>query len=168
MYSMGLNLTFPKPFEHKHKIRNVQEMFEEQLSVGQRMADGIATMMGSWTFIIVQSIILVFWMILNVTAFIMHWDPYPFILMNLVLSMQAAYTAPMIMMSQNRQAMRDRLEAHSDYLINVKAEDEVRHIMDHLDAESTALIEIHRSLVAIHQHLGIPFPKQPNVPGAEA
>jgi uncharacterized membrane protein len=86
------------------------------------------------------------WVILNVAAVIRHWDPYPFILMNLVLSMQAAYTAPIIMMSQNRQAERDRLEAHNDYIINQKAEEEIRAVMDHLETQNEALLQIYQIL----------------------
>jgi uncharacterized membrane protein len=74
-----------------------------QLTVGQRIADTVAANMGSWRFIIIQSGILVIWIILNVTAYVQQWDPYPFILLNLALSFQAAYAAPFIMMSQNRQ-----------------------------------------------------------------
>jgi uncharacterized membrane protein len=73
-----------------------------QLNFGQRIADKVAATMGSWSFIIVQSVILTVWIILNVIAWISHWDPYPFILLNLALSFQAAYAAPFIMISQNR------------------------------------------------------------------
>ena len=76
---------------------------------------------------------------------------YPFIFMNLVLSLQAAYAAPIIMMSQNRQAVRDRLEAHNDYQINQKTEEEVRSILDHLTAQNDALVEIHRLLDEIRK-----------------
>jgi len=86
------------------------------------------------------------WVVLNVAAAIRHWDPYPFILMNLVLSMQAAYTAPIIMMSQNRQADRDRLEAHNDYVINQKAEEEIRAVMNHLETQAEALMQIYQIL----------------------
>jgi len=75
---------------------------------GQRVADRFAAVMGSWPFIIGQSIILVAWVVLNIAAWVQHWDPYPFILLNLMLSFQAAYAAPIIMMSQNRQEERDR------------------------------------------------------------
>jgi uncharacterized membrane protein len=149
-------LSFPK-FEHKASgIRNTNEVFDKQTTIGQRTADKVAAVMGSWSFIITQSVIMVVWIMLNITAYVMHWDPYPFILMNLVLSMQAAYAAPMIMMSQNRQAARDRLEAHNDYLINLKAEEEVRAILEHLDAQNKALLEIHDVLLATHglKHLG--------------
>lgn len=138
-------LRFPKPFEHHHPpIKNVNEAFEKQLTFGQRASDRIANIVGSWPFIIVQSILLAMWVVLNVAAVIRHWDPYPFILMNLVLSMQAAYTAPIIMMSQNRQAERDRLEAHNDYVINQKAEEEIRALMDHLETQAEVLMQIHQ------------------------
>lgn len=100
---------------------------------GQAIADRIASAMGSWTFIIAQSVVLLGWIILNVLAFIQHWDPYPFILLNLALSFQAAYAAPFIMMSQNRQAEIDRLEAANDYKINVKAELEIELLHDKLE-----------------------------------
>ena len=142
-----MKLHLPKPFEHRHPpIRNVNEDFEKQLTLGQRLSDRVANIVGSWPFIIGQSVLLTMWVVLNVVAVIRHWDPYPFILMNLVLSMQAAYTAPIIMMSQNRQAERDRLEAHNDYIINRKAEEEIRAVMDHLEKQSEALIQIYRIL----------------------
>ena len=82
------------------------------------------------------------------TAAVHHWDPYPFILMNLFLSLQAAYTAPVLMMSQNRLAARDRLEAHNDYEINRKAEEEVRAVLDHLSAQDQALTRIVEALAS--------------------
>lgn len=138
-------LHFPKPFEHSHPpIKNVNEAFEKQLTFGQRASDWIANIVGSWPFIIVQSILLTMWVVLNVAAAIRHWDPYPFILMNLLLSMQAAYTAPIIMMSQNRQAEHDRLEAHNDYIINQKAEAEIRAVMDNLETQTEVLMKIYQ------------------------
>jgi uncharacterized membrane protein len=140
-------LHFPKPFEHHHPpIKNVNEAFEKQLTFGQRVSDRVANIVGSWPFIIAQSLLLILWIILNVAAVIRHWDPYPFILMNLVLSMQAAYTAPIIMMSQNRQADRDRLEAHNDYIINQKAEEEIRAVINHLETQNEALMQIYQLL----------------------
>ncbi|HJQ23606.1 MAG TPA: DUF1003 domain-containing protein [Blastocatellia bacterium] len=108
--------------------RNVEREFAERLSVGDRVADRFAAVMGSWPFIICQSIILAFWVALNLTAYINHWDPYPFILLNLALSFQAAYAAPIIMMSQNRQADKDRLQSKSDYEVNMKAEMEIMQL----------------------------------------
>jgi len=134
---------FPKPFVHAHPpVRDVNEIEVERLTVGQRAADRVAAVVGSWRFIIVQSVILVFWAWLNLLAWTRHWDPYPFILMNLFLSLQAAYTAPMLMMSQNRLAARDRLEAQNDFEINRKAEEEVRAVLEHLSAQDAALAKI--------------------------
>jgi uncharacterized membrane protein len=104
-----------------------------QLTAGQRIADTVAATMGSWRFIIIQSTILLFWIALNITAWMQHWDPYPFILLNLALSFQAAYAAPFIMMSQNRQQDVDRKEAAADYQINIKAELEIELLHQKLD-----------------------------------
>jgi len=108
--------------------RNVAHEFEENLSFGQRVADHVAETMGSWRFIISQSIILTIWVALNVAAYARHWDPYPFILLNLALSFQAAYAAPIIMMSQNRQAEKDRLQSTNDYEVDMKAEMEIMQL----------------------------------------
>ena len=104
-----------------------------ELSTGQRIADQVAATMGSWRFIIIQSVILLAWIALNVTAFVEQWDPYPFILLNLALSFQAAYAAPFIMMSQNRQQDIDRQSAEHDYQINIKAELEIELLHQKLD-----------------------------------
>jgi uncharacterized membrane protein len=98
------------------------------LNFGDRLADSVAAGMGSWRFIIIQTIVVVLWMILNVVAFIFHWDPYPFILLNLIFSTQAAYAAPIIMMSQNRQSQRDRIQAQEDYRTNCEAKEEIEAI----------------------------------------
>ena len=151
-----IKLKFPEPFKHRHPpVQNVNVIFEEQLTVGQRTADWVANTMGSWVFIITQSVLLTGWIVLNVVAWIQHWDPYPFILMNLVLSMQAAYAAPIIMMSQNRQAARDRLEAHNDYQINQKAEEEIRAILDHLAAQDQALTGMAQMLLDLQAQSGL-------------
>jgi uncharacterized membrane protein len=105
----------------------------EGLTIGQRIADTVAATMGSWTFIIIQSIILMIWIVLNVTAYMQQWDPYPFILLNLALSFQAAYAAPFIMMSQNRQQDIDRKSAEHDYQINIKAELEIELLHQKID-----------------------------------
>lgn len=155
---------FPRPYQHEHgPVRNVNDVVKEQLTLGQKAADWIASKVGSWEFIIGQSAILAIWALLNLTAWVQHWDPYPFILMNLVLSLQAAYTAPMIMMSQNRQAARDRLEAHNDYEINQKAEAEIRAILENLAAQNVAIAEIH----SIVERLQSEKQNSPSVAGGE-
>ncbi len=108
-----------------------------KLTIGQKIADQVAAIMGSWTFIIIQSVLLFIWIVLNVTvviAFIKKWDPYPFILLNLALSFQAAYAAPFIMMSQNRQQDIDRREAENDHQINIKAELEIELLHQKIDS----------------------------------
>lgn len=115
--------------ERRHHIANA----EDDYSLGERIADKVAATMGSWRFIIIQSAILLVWIILNVTAWVYHWDPYPFILLNLALSFQAAYAAPFIMMSQNRQADIDRREAKNDYSVNKKAELEIELLHEKID-----------------------------------
>ncbi len=141
-------LHFPRPFQHAHPpVADVNRMEEEKLTPGQRAADRLAAVIGSWTFILVQSGILASWAVLNIVGWVRHWDPYPFILMNLVLSLQAAFAGPVLMMSQNRQSARDRLEAHNDYQVNQKAEVEIAAVLDHLAAQDRALEEIHRLLL---------------------
>ena len=105
--------------------KNWHEKHVETLSFGSRLADAVAKGMGSWKFIIIQTILVVLWMSLNLVAFIYHWDVYPFILLNLVFSTQAAYAAPIIMMAQNRQNDRDRLQAQADYQTNIDAKLEI-------------------------------------------
>jgi uncharacterized membrane protein len=145
----------PVSFHREHPpVRNLNEILEEHLTLGQRASDRVAALVGSWPFIIVQSMLLLFWAILNVTAWVQHWDPYPFILMNLFLSLQAAYTAPVIMMSQNRQAMKDRIEAHNDFLVNQKAEEEIRAVLDHLAAQHDAMLQVERHLATLVESLG--------------
>ena len=136
-----------------------------QLTLGQRVADQVAVTMGSWWFIIIQSVILMAWIALNVTAYIARWDPYPFILLNLLLSFQAAYAAPVIMMSQNRQQDVDRREAASDYRINVKAELEIESLHAKIDElrekEVLALTQAVHELTMLLRARG-PAPSEPS------
>ena len=103
-------------------------------TLGERVADRVADSMGSWQFIIIQSTILALWVSLNAIGLIRHWDPYPFILLNLMLSFQAAYAAPIIMMSQNRQSDIDRIDARHNFEVNLKAELEIELLQDKMDA----------------------------------
>jgi uncharacterized membrane protein len=109
---------------HRHPA-NIRHMGADR-TVGERVADWVASLVGSWPFIIVQSTLLMLWIVVNVVV-IRDWlhgkpfDPYPFILLNLMLSFQAAYTGPVVLMSQNREAARDRDEAEHDYAVNKEA-----------------------------------------------
>jgi len=126
--------------------RNVNEVDDERLTLGQRIADTVADTMGSWPFIIVQSTFLAIWIALNFTAWISHWDPYPFILLNLMLSFQAAYAAPFIMMSQNRQSAKDRIAAEIDHQVNQKAELEVGLLLERMKELEQQMGENQREL----------------------
>ncbi|MHB8904394.1 MAG: DUF1003 domain-containing protein [Patescibacteria group bacterium] len=101
---------------------------EEQSTVGQRIADSVAYVMGSWRFIIIQTMFVLLWMSFNIFGWLNHWDAYPFILLNLLFSTQAAYAAPIIMMAQNRQNERDRYHANEDFETNVKAKKEIEEM----------------------------------------
>ncbi|MAS35236.1 MAG: hypothetical protein CL610_14585 [Anaerolineaceae bacterium] len=141
---------FPKIQYRTSMVRNRNQVLDEQASSGQKAADRVASIVGSWRFIIIQSVLLMFWVLLNISGWVFKWDPYPFILMNLVLSTQAAFTAPIIMMSQNRQAERDRLESHMDFEIDRQAEEEIRAIKEQLEAQNQALLHIHQLLLDLH------------------
>ena len=134
----------------RHRKREPSPAALPRLTTGERIADKVVAVMGSWPFIIIQTAILVLWMALNVTAFIRHWDPYPFILLNLALSFQAAYAAPFIMMSQNRQSAIDRADAQHDYDVNIRAELEIKLLHEKVDqlrsAEIMRLIEVVQQL----------------------
>jgi len=114
--------------QKNNKIKTWHEKHTAHLSIGQKIADGLAKGMGSWTFIIIQTILVLIWMIFNVLAYVNHWDPYPFILLNLLFSTQAAYAAPIIMMAQNRQNDRDRFQAQEDFKTNVEAKEEIEEL----------------------------------------
>jgi uncharacterized membrane protein len=138
-------------YRHDHPpVRSVNEEVLQAMTFGQRVADRVAVSVGSWPFIIVQSVLLCIWMGVNVYLVVMEhnhpgflraWDPYPFILLNLVLSFQAAYTGPVVMMSQNRQSEKDRLMAENDYQVNKKSEEEIEVIMKHLAHQDKLLLD---------------------------
>lgn len=123
--------------ERTHIARNVHQDFSEQMTLGQRLADRVAAFGGSWTFISIFAAVLVVWIVLN--SFILirfdsqSFDPYPYILLNLFLSMLAAIQAPIILMSQNRQAYKDRMSAEHDYEVNLKAELEIMTLHEKID-----------------------------------
>jgi uncharacterized membrane protein len=117
--------------------RDTRREFFDNRTLGERLADGVAQFGGSWTFIIIFVCFLIVWIVLN-SFLLLKWgkegfDPYPYILLNLFLSMTAAVQAPLIMMSQNRQAAQDRLQAKNDYEVNLKAELEIQRLHEKLD-----------------------------------
>jgi uncharacterized membrane protein len=113
-------------------MKNWHKEHRETLTFGDRMADVVARHMGSWGFIILQTIFVVTWMSLNIIGLLQRWDPYPFILLNLLFSTQAAYAAPIIMMAQNRDMERDRIHAEQDYETNRQAKEEIEDLQTRL------------------------------------
>ncbi len=137
----------------------MNETIDDQCTLGQRLADHVASFGGSWTFIIFFASVLIVWIVINSVAMLgKPFDPYPFILLNLVLSCLAAIQAPVIMMSQNRQEVKDRLRAENDYRVNLKAELEIRHLHSKLDLLLThqwqRLLEIQQVQTDLLEELG--------------
>ena len=114
------------------KDKTWHERYHDQLGFGERLSDTITKVMGSWHFIIWQTVIVMLWMTLNIIGLVRHWDVYPFVLLNLIFSTQSAYAAPIIMMSQNRQNQRDREQALHDYQVNLTAKEEIEDIQRQL------------------------------------
>lgn len=126
---------------------NWHKRWAESRSFGQRLSDTLGRIVGSWQFIIFQTVVLIVWIALNVLAVTQRWDPYPFILLNLVFAIESAYLAPIIMMSQNRQTERDRHQAEADYRINSEAKADIEALQHNLSRiESDKLEEILRLL----------------------
>ena len=128
-------------------------------SAGERIADRMTTLLGSWRFILVQSGLLALWIVLNVAAWVGDWDPYPFILLNLALSFQAAFTGPVILMSQNRRAAKDRTTAERDFQVDRDAERRIEDIQGRLDdlagRQWEALLTVqHQQLLLLHEIRG--------------
>jgi CRP/FNR family transcriptional regulator, cyclic AMP receptor protein len=126
MAAMGRQFHASQELVRRRASRNVNDVIEETSTFGQRIADSVAQFGGSWTFIIIFGIVLMVYSSLNIALARKAWDPYPFILLNLFLSMLAAIQAPVIMMSQNRQDMKDRLRGELDYAVNRRAESEIQ------------------------------------------
>ena len=145
--------------------KNVNVEFDQKLTLGERLADQVAEFGGSWGFIITFTVIIVIWIIMNSVVLLRRpFDPYPFILLNLVLSCLAAIQAPIIMMSQNRQEAKDRLRSEHDYQINLKAELEIRYLhekIDHLLAQQwQRLVEIQQIQMDLMEELARKTPRQ--------
>jgi len=124
------------------QIRNVNELLEERMTMGERVADLVARFGGSWTFIIFFGVFLILWAVVNSLVLVNALDPYPYIFLNLILSCIAALQAPVIMMSQNRQATKDRLQADQDYQINIKAEFAIQQLHRKVDELRAGVIQL--------------------------
>jgi len=145
--------------QHEILSSDISKQFETKLTFGERLSDRIASFGGSWRFIILFGTVLFGWIILN-AIFLWNrgFDPYPFILLNLILSCLAAIQAPIIMMSQNRSEARDRLRAENDYKVNLKAELEIRHLHEKIDhllrRQYNRLFEIQQIQIELLEEIG--------------
>jgi uncharacterized membrane protein len=145
--------------QHEIISENISTQFDRKLTFGERLSDRIAEFGGSWRFLITFFAVLFGWIAINgVLLMTRAWDPYPFILLNLILSCLAAVQAPVIMMSQNRAEARDRLRAENDYKINLKAELEIRHLHEKIDhllrKQYNRLFEIQQIQIELLEEIG--------------
>ena len=144
--TVGRHFQAAQELVRSRAARNPNEVIAEQLTVGDRLADGVARFGGSWAFIISFGVVLVAWVWVNLMLASRAWDTYPFILLNLVLSMLAAVQAPIIMMSQNRQDAKDRLRSELDFAVNRKAESEIIQLAARLNRLEDRLDDIHHDV----------------------
>jgi uncharacterized membrane protein len=129
--------------QHDHPpVRDLNREEERRLTFPDRVADDFARLVGSWVFIAAQLGLMLLWILLNVIGLIRHWDPYPFLFLNLTLSLEAAVWVSIALMALNRMADRDRLRAQHDYELNVKAEEELKALMNHLMNQDEILLQI--------------------------
>ena len=145
--------------QHEILSSDISKQFEKKLTFGERLSDQIAEFGGSWKFLISFGAVLLIWIAINGVILVTHaFDPYPFILLNLILSCLAAVQAPIIMMSQNRAEARDRLRAENDYKVNLKAELEIRHLHEKIDhllrRQYNRLFEIQQIQIELLEELG--------------
>jgi uncharacterized membrane protein len=145
--------------QHEILSNDLSKQFEKKLTFGERLSDHIAEFGGSWKFLITFGAVLLVWIVVNGVLIVTHaFDPYPFILLNLILSCLAAVQAPIIMMSQNRAESRDRLRAENDYKVNLKAELEIRHLHEKLDhllrRQYNRLFEIQQIQIELLEEIG--------------
>ena len=129
--------------QHDHPpVRDLNSEIDKRTTLASRVAEDFARIVGSWTFVFVQIVIMGVWIALNALAIINHWDSYPFQLLNLVLVFEAVVWASLVLMALTRQAERERLRAQHDYELDVKAEEELKALMNHLMHQDEILLQI--------------------------
>jgi uncharacterized membrane protein len=129
--------------QHDHPpVRDLNREVERRLTFADRVADDFARLVGSWVFVLAQLGLIVVWMILNALAFIRHWDPYPFHFLDLIIGLEITVWVSIVLMAMNRLADRDRLKAQHDYELDVKAEEELKALMNHLMHQDEILLQI--------------------------
>jgi uncharacterized membrane protein len=140
--------------QHDHPpVRDLNREADRRLSSAQRIGEDFARLVGSWTFVVIQVVLTLAWIALNALALVNHWDPYPFQLLNLVMSLEAALWVSIALMSLNRLADRERLRAQHEYEVDVKTEDEMRTLMTHLEVQDDVLLQVLHRLDRIDRDL---------------
>jgi uncharacterized membrane protein len=129
--------------QHDHPpVRDLNREFDRRLTFTDRVASDFARLVGSWVFILAQLGLMLIWVILNAVGFLRHWDAYPFMFLNLIFTLEAAIWVSVVLMALNSQADRDRLRAQNEYELNVKAEEELKALMNHLMHQDEILLQI--------------------------
>ena len=129
--------------QHDHPpVRDLNREFDRKLKFTDRVASDFARLVGSWVFVLAQLGLMLLWMLLNVVGFLKHWDPYPYLFLNFVFSLEASIWVSVVLMALNRQADRDRLRAQNEYELNVVAEEELKALMNHLMHQDEILLQI--------------------------
>ena len=140
--------------QHDHPpVRDLNREADRRLSSAQRLGDDFARLVGSWTFVVIQVVLTLAWLALNALSLVNHWDGYPFQLLNLVMSLEAALWISIALMALNRLADRDRLRAQHDYEVDVKTEEEMRTLMTHLEVQDDVLLQVLHRLDRIDRDL---------------
>src|SRR5258708_25080484 len=128
---------------HEHPpVRDVNQEVERRTGRGERIADDLARVIGSWTFVAFQAVLIALWLFVNLVGFLRHWDSYPFHLLNLVLTFQAAFAVPIVLMALNRMTNRDRLAAHKADHVGVQEDEAIKSVMTHLDVEDEQTLPV--------------------------
>jgi uncharacterized membrane protein len=129
--------------QHDHPpVRDLNREFDRKLTFTDRVASDFARLVGSWVFVLAQLGLMLLWVILNAVNLLRHWDPYPFLFLNFIFTLEAAIWVSVVLMALNSQADRDRLRAQSEYELNVKAEEELKALMNHLMHQDEILLQI--------------------------
>jgi uncharacterized membrane protein len=128
---------------HEHPpVRDVNQEVDRRMGRAERVAADLARVVGSWTFVLFQAVLVVLWLALNLAGFLRHWDPYPFRLLELVLVFQVAFAVPILLMALNRTEQRDRLAAQQAFQEGVKAEEELKAVMTHLEVQDEVMLQV--------------------------
>ncbi|HEY8642267.1 MAG TPA: DUF1003 domain-containing protein [Candidatus Dormibacteraeota bacterium] len=140
--------------QHDHPpVRDLNRESDRRQTSAKRIGEDFARLVGSWTFVVIQVLLTLAWLALNALALVNHWDPYPFQLLNLVMSLEAAVWVSIALMALNRLADRDRLRAQHDYEVDVKAEEEMRTLMTHLEVQDDVLLQVLHRLDRIDREM---------------